>query len=512
MKLKVLLKGLALSVFFLVLTLKGFTQKNYFIYIQADNKQPFYLVMNQKKLNSSPIGYLIVPKLAPDEYKVQLGFPDNQAPEQDFVIKVDKKDAGYALKKFDNGWGLFNFQTMDVIMGVPREAATTAPPATTSVEPAGQTIPETTSAPTDKKVETKTAPKKNAFGDMLSDAMNDPDLAGSIVATEAVVAAAAPKTKAPPKGTKQKTPATKHAETTKKQPEDKKETQQPETVAAAVPPPDSSVAAIAPPDAPVNTTAAINETYDAAGTKGVIKLSELSDEKGVDLVFLDFNSKSSDTIRLFIPAELAQDSTDTTVLAVAKPTEEKRTAEETKVYNPNEKPLASANNDTSVAENKADSGAKGINNPFFDKSAQPSGAAAAAVAVTAEKPSEKKTDSVSGASPSPVADEPKAPSAMVNNQCTKMATDEDLIKWKKKMISANGDKGMLQAVKKLMSGKCLTTDQVKELGGLFLSDEGRYNFFDEAYLYTYDFGKYPVLENQLFDSYYKKRFKAILRF
>jgi hypothetical protein len=101
---------------------------------------------------------------------------------------------------------------------------------------------------------------------------------------------------------------------------------------------------------------------------------------------------------------------------------------------------------------------------------------------------------------------------MVNNECKKMATDEDLSKWKKKMISADGDKGMLQVIKKAMSGKCVTTDQVKELGGLFLSDEGRYNFFDEAYLYTYDFGKYPSLENQLFDSYYKKRFKAILKF
>lgn len=509
MKLKVLLKGLALSVFFLVLTLKGFTQRNYFIYIQADNKQPFYLVMNQKKLNSSPIGYLIVPKLAPDEYKVQLGFPDNQAPEQDFVIKVDKKDAGYALKKFDNGWGLFNFQTMDVIMGVPREAAATPPPATTSAELAGQTSPETTSVVTDKKAETKTPPKKSAFGDMLSDAMNDPDLASSIVATEAIVAAATPKTKAPPKGTKQKTPAAKHTETAKKHPESNKQTQQPETIAASVPPSDSSVAAITPPDAPVNTTAAINETYNAAGTKGVIKLSELSDDKGVDLVFLEFNSKSSDTIRLFIPAELSQDSSDTTALAVAKPVEEKKAVEEAKVYDPNEKPLASPNNDTTVAENKADGGTKGVNNPFFDKSAQPSGAAA--VAVTGEKAAEKKTDSVSNA-PTLVAEESKTPSAMVNNQCTKMATDEDLAKWKKKMISANGDKGMLQAIKKLMSGKCVTTDQVKELGGLFLSDEGRYNFFDEAYLYTYDFGKYPVLENQLFDSYYKKRFKAILRF
>ncbi len=508
MKLKVLLKGLALSVFFLVLTLKGFTQKSYFIYIQADNKQPFYLVMNQKKLNSSPIGYLIVPKLAPDEYKVQLGFPDNQAPEQDFVIKIDKKDAGYALKKFDNGWGLFNFQTMDVIMGVPKEPAVASPAATGVEQPLQNAPAEVSATSTGKKVETA-APRKSAFGDMLSDAMNDPDLASSIVATEAVVAEAAPKPKAPAKGTKQKTPATKHTETAGNKAKADKQAHQPEAVAAAaIPPPvDSTVTA---PDVPVNTTAAVNETYDAAGTKGVIKLSEQSDEKGVDLVFLDFNSKSSDTIRLFIPTEISPDSTDTTALAIAKPVEEKKIVEETKVYDPNEKPLAAVSNDSANAGNKADSGAKGLNNPFFDKSAQPSGAAA--VAVAGEKATDKKVDSVPDTSTSPSVEETRAPSAMVNNQCTKMATDEDMAKWKKKMISANGDKGMLQAIKKLMSGKCVTTDQVKELGGLFLSDEGRYNFFDEAYLYTYDFGKYPVLENQLFDSYYKKRFKAILRF
>jgi hypothetical protein len=36
-------------------------QQNYFIYVQTDNKQPFYVKMNDKVMSSSGAGYLVIP-------------------------------------------------------------------------------------------------------------------------------------------------------------------------------------------------------------------------------------------------------------------------------------------------------------------------------------------------------------------------------------------------------------------------------------------------------------------
>ena len=70
---------------------------------------------------------------------------------------------------------------------------------------------------------------------------------------------------------------------------------------------------------------------------------------------------------------------------------------------------------------------------------------------------------------------------------------------------------MIQTAKKYFQDKCITTEQVKSLGALFLTDDARYSFFDTAYPYVYDVSAFASLENQLIDPYYKKRFKAMLK-
>jgi hypothetical protein len=70
---------------------------------------------------------------------------------------------------------------------------------------------------------------------------------------------------------------------------------------------------------------------------------------------------------------------------------------------------------------------------------------------------------------------------------------------------------MIQYALKYLSQKCITTEQVKELGRLFSSDDGRYNLYDALYTHTYDYGNYSSLASQIIDPYYKKRFAALLR-
>ena len=93
-----------------------FAQQHFFLYIQTENKQPFYIKLNGKIYSSSATGYVVIPKLIPDTYQMQVGFNKDAYPEQQIRCIVDK-DAGYLLKNYaEKGWGLLNLQSGEVVM------------------------------------------------------------------------------------------------------------------------------------------------------------------------------------------------------------------------------------------------------------------------------------------------------------------------------------------------------------------------------------------------------------
>ena len=94
------------------------SQPQHFVYLQTENKQPFFIVLNSVTYNSSASGYLIIPKLSNNTYNITVGFPKNEFPKQMLSFKVDGNDAGYLLKNFgESGWGLFDLNSMKVTMG-----------------------------------------------------------------------------------------------------------------------------------------------------------------------------------------------------------------------------------------------------------------------------------------------------------------------------------------------------------------------------------------------------------
>jgi Domain of unknown function (DUF4476) len=120
-------------------------QQNRFIYVQTENKQAFYIKIDKKVYSSALSGYVIIPQLKDGDYNLSVGFPRKEWPEQVISCKVDKKDAGYILKNFgEKGWGLFNIQTLQVLM----------PGAS------GSTVATTEN-------------KKDEFSNMLANAVND---------------------------------------------------------------------------------------------------------------------------------------------------------------------------------------------------------------------------------------------------------------------------------------------------------------------------------------------------
>ncbi|MEO5682477.1 MAG: DUF4476 domain-containing protein [Chitinophagaceae bacterium] len=138
----------ALFILFLS-TLQTFGQQDYFVYLQTDNSQAFYVRINNNVYSSTASGYLILSKLPDNNAILTIGFAKSVFPEQLFNIPASHKDAGYIIKTFgDKGWGLLNLQTLAVIMN--------------SNPPAEKKSPEITGSR-----------KNDAFSLLLSNAVND---------------------------------------------------------------------------------------------------------------------------------------------------------------------------------------------------------------------------------------------------------------------------------------------------------------------------------------------------
>lgn len=146
------LKKIHLCLLLLFTTLAASSQKVYFIYIQTENSQPFFVKLKEKIYSSTASGYIILSKLVDTTYSFSIGLANNNTAQQNFSVSVNKKDHGYLLKNFDEkGWGLFDLQTMDVKMS---SAAMSKP--TQNATASGKDVP--------------------AFTESLSKASGDPSL------------------------------------------------------------------------------------------------------------------------------------------------------------------------------------------------------------------------------------------------------------------------------------------------------------------------------------------------
>jgi hypothetical protein len=96
----------------------AFAQKNHFIAIQSENKQPFHAKANGNILNSTPTGHLIIPQLADSTYIIAFDFTKTTIAEEQFSITVTK-DAGFILRiGKDKRLVLSNSQTAQLITPV----------------------------------------------------------------------------------------------------------------------------------------------------------------------------------------------------------------------------------------------------------------------------------------------------------------------------------------------------------------------------------------------------------
>jgi len=370
-----------------------------FIYIQTENKQPFYVKMDKKHLSSSASGYIIISKLTEGSYKLVIGSPLNEWGELNVTVNVKDANTGYLLKRSgDKNWNLVNLQTQALIAA-----------------------------------EQKPAPVKNTeiisegdgFAKMLAEVVNDPSI-GQVITVKnetAVIVATVDKTTVIP---------------------------------GAVPPPKAEPA----------------KSLEKEKVVPVSKLAKDSTGSGLLLTYLDKSGSVNDTVKLFIPV------TEPVALA----TKEKKSAKPESRFIDMELQDPNIMTDSDVV--------KKTELPITEKktSANPSAA------------TEPDTKTL-------VLNTSKA---TTNSNCKKEGTQNDFLKLRKQMAAAESEREMTKTAGRQFVLTCFTTEQIRNLGLLYITEDERYKFYVAAFPYVADIQNFAALEDQLTDIYYKTRFKAML--
>jgi hypothetical protein len=129
-------------------------------------------------------------------------------------------------------------------------------------------------------------------------------------------------------------------------------------------------------------------------------------------------------------------------------------------------------------------------------------------AVTKTKPAEPEK-------PKTVEPEKKAETGsklvMINSDCVKLATDNDVDKMRVKMLPETDLQKKLTVANKFFKTMCLYARQVKALSELFPTDEARYKFLELAYPFAADTANFKELHTLLTDEIYVTKFKKLVR-
>jgi Domain of unknown function (DUF4476) len=409
-----------LSIFFLSFCLNHLSaQEKHFVFIQSDNRQPFYVSVNGKLHSSTASGYVIIPKLAEGNYNFTIGFAQNAFPEQTFTCVIQNKDLGFDLKNFgDKGWGLFNLQTLDVTM-----AAT----ATSNV--VAQALSESSKAKDDDDVISFNK-KKNP----VQVSAKTPDTSVNNTVAKGEDAKVSVTKVDPPVAVEQK------------------------------PAPDVTSAS----DQQAKATETVTKADKPVDVK---KVSEVKGEEGVSLSYVAGSGKNRDTVHVIIPSSPGSDNLPGTASSGTTIDASKNNA------------------DASAAVNRNAPAVTDKNDPkFLD------------INMSSKK---------DAARPAPVTSE--TAKVMENSNCKNIATDDDYAKLRKKMAMETSDDKMISEARKVYRNKCFTTSQIKGLSSLFLSDEGRFKFFDASFVSVADASQYHTLQSEFVDPAFVTRFKALLQ-
>lgn len=444
-----------ITLLFILCTLPAAGQKDYFVYIQADAEQPFFVRLQERNYASASNGYLILPGLRDSVYNLAVGFPNGKWPEQRFSVRIAGRDRGFLLKQFDgSGWGLFDMQTLAVIQAEKREEEVNPKPVSNE--------------------------KVSPFTDVLAKAANDPSLR-----ERKPVPAAVPK------------------ETPKKPVAD--------SSMAITKPAEKIIAAPEKQSLPVmNDTGYISKTVVVTQdtlvvdrkTDGAIA-TPAKDTVVVENVTITIIKEEPEP-----PGPVRQDTVIKTP-AADKPVAEKKEVAEQQAAVVNPAPLVPSQ----VIRRSESSTSEGFGLVYTDQYADghidtiriliPN---QRNLLRTDDRPGDKRfLEDISSQGGDSVKTQKTTTST-----CTVTASENDFLQLRKKMAAQKADDAMIAEARKAFKVKCYTVKHIRNLGVLFLNDAARFQFYEAAYARVADPAVFESLGAELKNEYYNRRFQALM--
>lgn len=498
------IKRLVAVIFICVCGLSAKSQQVHFVYLQTENAQPFYVKLNNKVFSSSTAGYLILANLSDGDYSLNIGFPKKEFPEESFPVSINSKNEGFLLKNFnEKGWGLFNMENYSILMGTGNINGT-AVSTSQSIQDdpfskmLANVVKDSTILHKNEPVKVDTVVAKNdAPGnnkDTVAMAPADTLLNKNITAEPLKTDSASDQSQA------NLVAKTDTANASK-------------TDSILVVPDDQKPATV---DVDVTKTVTANEPEK----QGLVftpakKYMSKKGKDGMEMIYVDPNLDGNDTVRIFMPSEKKVLKTEADLNTVVQ----------------NDTPVASLKDTSAIVKPGAVEKPKEIasNNDNTTPSLPPPVFIENINSIKKKDSSSKKVDEDVKSMPDTESSALKQPesqndvpkdnivvlpqvveSSTTNSDCKAFANNEDFLRLRKKMASENHDDQMIKIAKKYFHTKCYSTEQIRNLSYLFLSNEGKYRFFDAAYPFSSDSEQYKTLQSQLTDSYYINRFKAMI--
>lgn len=393
-----------------------------FIYLQSEDKSPFFVKVDGKYLSSSENGYIIIPRLKDSTYNLLIGTTGDKLANQEVSISTKFANAGYLIQKNDaKNFTLVNLNTMQPVKQVVQHDS-------------GYTV--------------KTIKNDDEFAKVLAQVVGDP----SILEVEVENAS----------------PVIKNVD----------------QVDSAVTTINYSQKDIKSAIENDDITNKKNEEFDtlkvATNKEADNKISRIKYDSLPDGYMMKYvDAASNDTIDILLPGKnsIVSNSTENKTLETVKevspyvnPNPDTRFLD-MKLQNPNAAydSVATQNNDFVIVDKKTDTNQPLGNQDDFDKKLKN------------------------------------------NSGCKSIATQKGFLKLRSQMSSAKNEPEMTKVAISTFASTCFTTEQIKNLSVLYLIEEERYKFFVAAYPYVTDLDNFVALQDQLTDSYFKERFKAMVK-
>ncbi|RAJ86056.1 uncharacterized protein DUF4476 [Chitinophaga dinghuensis] len=504
---------------------QGQQKQHYYVYIQSEKGQPFYVKHNGDVLCSTERGYIIIPKLGNGTVPITIGFPGNQAPEQHFDLKVAAKDQGFLLKKAtSNAYTLYNLQSFgelksDRLLAAAGEEKAQA--AKEEEQPAKATTTDEKKEMLGKMQEDlnsalgnnatitggqiKKSPAPKNQGNNFANALDKIVVSGDDRDDDVEEAKPAPTAK-PAAGKKVAEVAAPSEVTSEKTGKDRGTlTDEEKALLASVMAEESKTAASEAAAADVAKAAPVQGDGEEAPKKS--KHAKKRENNPDFIEFQDDKSAATTAPATTAPVEVPASTEEQPAPSRKKRKEKSEVRAGEIVTDTSGYGVAVYDEPSSSRKKKRKADAEAD----VATAAVPVAAPEAGVAVEAS-PRKKKHKSdeevVATENTTPAVD--PAAKRLVNSDCGNIMDDGTFRKMLRKFVASSSDEGMLDIFRKQSRNYCMETSQIKTLAQLVVGEDARYRLLDMAYSKTYDTEKYGSLESVLTDNYYKGRFKAML--